>query len=53
MTRVNPEPAGGEFESPSPTRVGFGVLALAWRRDDGGAIERLPIDVTPVPNLRE
>jgi hypothetical protein len=53
VSGVTPEPIGAELESPRPTRVGFGVLALAWRRDDRGAIERLPIDVTPVPNLRE
>lgn len=50
---VNPEPTGASFESPRPTRVGFGVMALAWRRDERGAIQRLPIDVTPVPYLRE
>ena len=53
MSPVNPEPAGSSCETARPTRIGFGVMALAWRRDDRGSIERLPFDVVPVPNLRE
>jgi hypothetical protein len=53
MSRVGGDPTGAGRERPRPTRIGFGVMALAWRRDERGAIERLPIEAVPVPNLRE
>ena len=53
MSHISPEPIGGSSESPRPTRVGFGVMALAWRRDERGSLEHLPIEAVPVPNLRE
>ena len=36
-----------------PTQVALGLVALAFKRDEGGAIQSLPIDTGSTPPLRE
>ncbi|MEO7437326.1 MAG: hypothetical protein ABI080_17755 [Candidatus Binatia bacterium] len=36
-----------------PTQVAFGLVALAFKRDECGAIQSLPLDTGSTPPLRE